>query len=203
MSYLTNPESGLPPRGTVLCIFQDSAAASTLEKQFVSKGYTVLRARHGMHGYWLAISSKPNVIITDLIDPTQESDYVIELLHRNHKTRSLPVVALVDDVRQTAPTKSCLAAVDVCLRADTPVDAIIEQLDTLVERNQICQQREAKPTQRETTSRHGVYTRFDEYFARLGDSELRRLLPKSRPRGTASKRRRSGLPDQSLAGQVD
>lgn len=181
MSYLTNPNSALPPRGTILCIFKDSMSAISLERQFVSKGYTVLRARHGMHGYWLALSSRPDAVVTDLIDPAQESDYIIELLQRNEKTRRLPLMALVSGLQQEAPTTSCLSMVDVVLRANTPVEEIIRQLDSLVEANEGTQAQVDAQRQTIRRTRSGTYTRFDDYFARLGASELRRMRPTQRP----------------------
>lgn len=183
MSYLTNPDSGLPPRGTVLCIFEDSISAVALERQFVSKGYTVLRARHAMHGYWLAISSRPDVVITDLIDPGEESDYLVDLLKRNQKTCSLPIIAMVDNVRQTEPAQSCLRMVDVCLRSDAPVDDIVAKLDALVEKNHHATEAAAR-SESAPKSTNGVFTRFDDYFARLGESELQKLRPKPHRRSS-------------------
>ena len=66
--------------------------------------------------------------------------------------------------------------VDIALCADAGVDEIVSELDKLVDRQQNRLREDTVSTS--SRSRGGVYTRFDDYFARLGDSELRQMRPK-------------------------
>ena len=47
-----------------------------------------------MHGYWLAVTEKPDVIITDLRMPQGEGEYVVECLKRNSDTSHIPIIVL-------------------------------------------------------------------------------------------------------------
>ncbi len=126
----------LPSRGKVLCVFDDSLLVQTLEPAIVASGFTLLRARHGMHGYWMALTGAPELIVTDISDPTHNADYLIECLKRNAKTRSIPVVALIHAGQQAAAKASCLKEVSLCVTRDISATDLIQKIKLLLDGGQ-------------------------------------------------------------------
>ena len=88
------PGASRPPGLKILCIDDDPHVINALAQNFEARGATVLCAFHGMQGFWLACSESPDVIITDMLMPRGDGDYVVECLKRNASTRSIPVVVL-------------------------------------------------------------------------------------------------------------
>ena len=86
------PEGSGGPK--LLCIDDDPNISEAFARRFHRYGIEVERAYHGMHGYWLAVTSKPDVIITDLRMPLGEGEYVVQCLERNAETAHIPVIVL-------------------------------------------------------------------------------------------------------------
>jgi CheY-like chemotaxis protein len=156
---LAKPSAGgLPSRGTILCVFTEDGSVAAYEAALSRRGYTLIRARHGMHGYWLSINARPDVILTDLVKPDDESSYLLDCLARNAKTSHIPVVAIVDQLKQNQPGISCLRGLTSCFLSNTKADALIDELDRLV----------ALRPQPQPTPTADHISRFDAFFADLG-----------------------------------
>jgi response regulator RpfG family c-di-GMP phosphodiesterase len=158
----SNDSSGkLPCRGKVLCIFDERRLVETIEPAVTAEGYTLLRARHGMHGYWMAITGTPDVIITDVPDEEIESNYLLECLNRNAKTREIPVIAMVNARQQSKPTVSCLRHVQLCVTKGISPSELLKQADDIIERN-------AKSKQSATAEAPVRTNNVDAVFSELG-----------------------------------
>ncbi len=129
-------QPNLPSRGKILCVFEDATLVRTLEPAIVAAGFTLLRARHGMHGYWMALTGAPELIVTDVSDPTHDADYLIECLKRNVKTRAIPIVALVHAGQQSAAKASCLKEVSLCVMKHISPKDLIGRIRSLLEGGQ-------------------------------------------------------------------
>ena len=151
----------LPPRGTILSILGDAQFGTTLETSLVSRGFTIVRARHAMHGVWLAITGSPDAILTDQIRPNDESNYLLDCLKRNPRTAMIPVVSMVDSLRQSEPAVSRLGEVAACYLKDSPVDQLIAELDRQIA---------IKASHAAVTPVRTDASRFDAIFAELGHS---------------------------------
>lgn len=81
-------------RPKVLCIDDDPNISAAIARRLRGYDVDVVRAYHGMHGYWLAVTEKPAVIITDLRMPQGDGELIIECLKRNAKTVNIPVIVL-------------------------------------------------------------------------------------------------------------
>jgi DNA-binding response OmpR family regulator len=79
---------------TVLCIDDDPQVAEVLQDHLERYDVELLRAYHGMQGYWLAVTHMPDVIITDLRMPQGDGGTILECLRRNSKTAAIPVIVL-------------------------------------------------------------------------------------------------------------
>jgi response regulator RpfG family c-di-GMP phosphodiesterase len=158
------PTGELPNRGTILCVFTNNDTVDAYETELSRRGFTLMRARHGMHGYWLAVNSQPDVIVTDVINPNDESCYLLDCLDRNIKTKHIPVVAIVERATQDHPGASCLRGVASCFLNGTRPDELVAEIDIRVPDG--VQDHPKLPAQRRS--------RFDMFFA-----DLRHSTPKA------------------------
>ena len=143
-----------------MCIFADRTLVNSLESSFAEHGFSLVRARHGMHGYWLAVTSQPDVIITDTILPSDDSSYLLDCLERNEKTQHIPILAMLDGLAQERPAMTCLGKMAGCFLKTTPASTLIERIDALIERPG------APASTPRSTADHT--SRFDAVFAELG-----------------------------------
>jgi len=78
----------------VLCIDDDPEISETIALRLQQYNVDVLRAFHGMHGLWLAIRCRPDLIITDVRMPQGGGGYIIERLRSHSVTCGLPIIVL-------------------------------------------------------------------------------------------------------------
>ncbi|MEO2048632.1 MAG: response regulator [Pirellulales bacterium] len=78
----------------VLCIDDDPEISRIIQLRLSEFEVEVERAFCGMQGHWLAVTSNPDVIITDLRMPQGEGEYILECLKRNAETFHIPVIVL-------------------------------------------------------------------------------------------------------------
>jgi DNA-binding response OmpR family regulator len=78
----------------ILCIDDDPEVCRAIEFRLCKYGADVSCAYFGTHGLWLAMTKKPDVIITDIGMPSGGGDYVIECLKRNAQTRAIRLLVL-------------------------------------------------------------------------------------------------------------
>ncbi len=157
------PKHPIPSRGSVLCVFEDAATVAEYEPKIAGVGFTLLRARHGMHGYWLAVTAQPDVIVTDVATHEKDAQYLLGCLARNHKTQNIPVIAIVEPTSdQKKPQLSCLHSVSTCLLKGTPSDELVTWIDKQIDRRPAV-----------TAVPPDELSRFDAFFADLGHSNVR------------------------------
>ncbi|MBN2023841.1 MAG: response regulator [Pirellulales bacterium] len=81
-------------RPTILCIDDDPEVSRSLAVRLRPYGVDVLRAFSGMQGFWMALNSRPDVIITDLKMPDGQGDYVFSRLKNHSLTKDTPIIVL-------------------------------------------------------------------------------------------------------------
>lgn len=81
-------------RTKILCIDDDPEVTRTLELRLARYQVETLRAMYGTQGFWLAMTEKPQLIITDIRMPQGQGDFLIQCLKGNAETRSIPVIVL-------------------------------------------------------------------------------------------------------------
>jgi DNA-binding response OmpR family regulator len=79
---------------TLLTIDDDPQISETITARLSQYEVHVLCAYHGMHGFWLAMTNRPNLIITDVRMPQGSGDYVVDCLRNNSDTRDIPIIVL-------------------------------------------------------------------------------------------------------------
>jgi response regulator RpfG family c-di-GMP phosphodiesterase len=111
-----------------------------------------------MHGLWLAVTTTPDVIVSNVSHPERSSNYLLESLRRNPKTERIPIIALIPTITQRQAAVSCLRwATSTWLRSSNPTELAgeIERLIAAAER-------------REAAVEWASIARRDAYFAQLG-----------------------------------
>lgn len=162
-NLLTGPNSGsIPSRGTILCVFQDAALVQTIEPAIARRGFALLRARSALHGLWIAATAQPDAILTDIPRAGCETDQLLESLNKNRRTRELPVIALVDSVKQTEIRPTCLRMADRCLLKTANVDVILSAVAESIE--------QSLPAKDAASNRPDRVLRVDAVFSEFGDS---------------------------------
>ena len=100
MSRNTQPDNPVLERPapcrtpTVLCIDDDPHVSEIIQDQLEAYEVKLLRAFFGTQGIWMAVTQKPDVIITDLRMPQGDGTTVIECLKRHAQTAAIPVIVL-------------------------------------------------------------------------------------------------------------
>jgi len=79
---------------TILCIDDDPQISETIGLRLNQYDVNVISACHGMHGFWLAMTNRPELVITDVNMPQGAGDYVVGCLRRNSDTHEIPIIVL-------------------------------------------------------------------------------------------------------------
>jgi response regulator RpfG family c-di-GMP phosphodiesterase len=87
----------------ILCCFSDQRTARGYEKALIEGGFSLLRARHGMHAYWLAITAKPDVVVVDARETDIATDYLLGRLQQNSKLAKTPILVITHQLNASAP----------------------------------------------------------------------------------------------------
>jgi CheY-like chemotaxis protein len=92
----------------VLCCFSDQGTARGYEQALMDSGFSLLRARHGMHAYWLAIAAKPDLLVIDARDMDINKDYLLGRLQQNGKLAKMPILVITHQQSDTNPAEAPL-----------------------------------------------------------------------------------------------
>ena len=110
-----------PPRvrARVLWVDDDPNITAAVTRRFRRRGVQVWPASDGMQGYWMAVTRKPDLIVTDLRMPRWEGRDLIECLLANRVTCTAPLVVISGYV--TPQERSNLLRAGVAAVLDKPV----------------------------------------------------------------------------------
>lgn len=106
--------------GRVLWVDDDPNITAAVTRKFRRRGIEVWPASDGMQGYWMAVTRKPDVIVTDLRMPRWEGGDLLECLLANEVTTEIPVVVLSGYV--TPDERRRLERIGVAAVLDKPAD---------------------------------------------------------------------------------
>lgn len=122
----TSPEIVLvaPRRPKLLCINDSSASCLALTRELCVYEIDVLNAPHGMQGYWLAMSEKPDIIVMDVMIDPAEAGQVLECLKKDAETASIPVIALAERMEPGLEDKLQRLGADFVQPLDVPFEEI-------------------------------------------------------------------------------
>jgi CheY-like chemotaxis protein len=107
-------------RGRILWVDDDLNITAAVTRRFRRKGYEIDPASDGMQGYWMAVTRKPDVIVTDLQMPRWEGDDLLGCLLANSETKNIPVIVVSGYVTPTERRRLELLGVEAVF--DKPVE---------------------------------------------------------------------------------
>lgn len=113
------PPSRSRTRARVLWVDDDPNLTASYARQLRREGIEVVPASDGMQGYWLAVTMRPDLIITDLRMPRWEGDELIDCLATNKETAGIPRIVLSGYVNEEVRRRMMHRGVEAVL--DKPV----------------------------------------------------------------------------------
>jgi DNA-binding response OmpR family regulator len=78
----------------ILSIDDDPEISSILHARLQPYHIDVLRAFSGMQGFWTAIVDRPSVIISDLVMPDGQGNYIFSRFQNHSLTKDIPFIVL-------------------------------------------------------------------------------------------------------------
>jgi response regulator RpfG family c-di-GMP phosphodiesterase len=120
-------------RPRILCIDDDPAIVAALAMRFRAYDVDVLTAFFGTQGIWLAITERPDVIITDIRMPNGDGDYVVECLKGRDDTCDIPVIVLTGTRDRDIKRWMLTLGVEAYLQKPANFAALLEAVGKLVE----------------------------------------------------------------------
>ncbi|MCA9264021.1 MAG: response regulator [Planctomycetales bacterium] len=121
----------------ILCIDDDPEISRSIELRLRPYRVQVLRAFHGMHGFWLAMTEHPDVIITDINMPQGQGDYIVECLKRNAETSDIPVYVLSGRRDESLKKRMRQLGVEDYLTKPCDADALLAAIEQFVELEEV------------------------------------------------------------------
>src|SRR5262245_58065597 len=85
---------GVRVPGKILIVEDHSDSANMLAVMLSMKGYETCYAENGEDGFHLALTEKPDLVLTDLEMPTANGVDLIRMLRATKETAHLPVIAM-------------------------------------------------------------------------------------------------------------
>lgn len=113
----------------VLLVEDDALLVKVLNKSLVDENFEVTVAMNGLEALDKAKTTKPNIIILDLVLPGLDGFGVLKQLKNTAETKNIPVV-VVSNLGQVADIKSvkALGADEYFIKANTELVTIINYL---------------------------------------------------------------------------
>lgn len=122
------------PAPTVLVVEDDPVILRLLEVNFELEGFTVYLAHDGAEGIDVAIASKPDVIVSDIMMPNVSGIELVQALKADESTASIPIV-LLSAKAQTGDLKAGMdaGADDYVTKPFEPLD-LVDRVNALLSR---------------------------------------------------------------------
>jgi len=80
--------------GTILVIDDDAVSLRFVVSLLKEKGYEVLVAEDGEHGWRLATTTRPDLIVTDLVMPYRDGFQLVNVIRADRELSKIPIILL-------------------------------------------------------------------------------------------------------------
>jgi DNA-binding response OmpR family regulator len=104
----------------ILSIDDDPEISSLLHARLAVYRIDVLRAFSGMQGFWTAVADQPMVIVSDLVMPDGQGDYVYTRMQSHPLTRDIPFIVFTG--QGNSAIKRSLLSMGVAAYLQKPMD---------------------------------------------------------------------------------
>ncbi|HEX3870042.1 MAG TPA: response regulator [Pirellulales bacterium] len=116
----------LVPR--VLCIDDDPDISKIIKLRLARYGVEVHRAFEGMQGYWTSLDMHPDVIISDMVMPDGQGNYIVSRLQQHSLTKDIPVIMLTGQQDPGLKRQMLAMGVEAYLTKPIVFDELLEEL---------------------------------------------------------------------------
>jgi DNA-binding response OmpR family regulator len=113
----------------VLLVEDDEMLHTMYTQKFTKEGYEVASAYNGAEGVAAAETSKPDVILLDIIMPKMDGFVALKKLKKNDMTKAIPVILLTnlgqeEDIRKGRE----LGATDYFIKANHTPQEVVDKV---------------------------------------------------------------------------
>lgn len=117
----------------ILVIEDEATLLYALQAKFSLKGFKVMAALDGKTGLDLALQTKPNLILLDLLLPIVDGFEVLKKLKENEETKEIPVIIISNlDDKEKIEKGLRMGAIDYLIKADYRLDEVIEKIKKII-----------------------------------------------------------------------
>ena len=119
----------------ILLVEDDKMLTEMYSLKFAESGYNVMQANSGLSGYELAIKTKPDIIMLDIILPEMDGFSVLKKLKSNKITKNIPVFFLTNLKQEEDVIKGKKeGAVDYLVKADLTPAQVLEKINKFLKK---------------------------------------------------------------------
>lgn len=117
----------------ILVIEDEATLLYALQAKFSLEGFKVMAALDGKTGLDLALQTKPNLILLDLLLPIVDGFEVLKRLKENEETKEIPVIIISNlDDKEKIEEGLRMGAIDYLVKADYRLDEVIEKIRKII-----------------------------------------------------------------------
>ncbi|MCK5460216.1 response regulator [Candidatus Parcubacteria bacterium] len=119
----------------ILLVEDDKMLTEMYSLKFAEFGYKVTQANSGLSGYKLAIKTKPDIIMLDIILPEMDGFSVLKKLKSNKATENIPVFFLTNLKQEEDVIRGKKeGAVDYLVKADLTPAQVLEKINKFLKK---------------------------------------------------------------------
>src|SRR5215510_12466432 len=117
-----------PPQSTILCVDDDRVTLRVIERLLTNNGYTALTAENGEQALEIMQTTKPDLILLDVMMPGMDGYEVCAKLQQDKDLSYIPVIFSTAREEEEDKTRAfALGAVDYLVKP-TPNDVLLQKV---------------------------------------------------------------------------
>lgn len=133
--------SGTAEDAPLLLLVEDNGEVRRFIKNILSKTYKVLEAANGEEGYKLALSTLPDMVISDLMMPVKNGVELLQALRANFDTSHIPFILLTAKDDEKSRLEGLEYGADDYITKPFSLSYLLKRIENLLEQRQLLQER--------------------------------------------------------------
>ena len=156
-------------------VVKDAQLLQHFEPALSAHGARIVWARHGMHGYWLAMTEVPKVLVTDIPNPDDDQNYFLDYLKKTAQTSHIPIVMLCEQLSWERMESLRAQGVAMCLERDIDPEQLAAEVHRLLTSSH------AGGVVHTMQTGHSRQERVDAFFSTFGEGDRQRTTNGGKP----------------------
>ena len=117
----------------ILVVEDEISLLKAIEEKFIHEGFEVLKARNGEEGLRMAIETKPDIILLDIIMPKMDGITMIKELRKDAWGKNAKIILLTNLSSPEAVTEAIQHNVyDYLVKTNWKLEAIVLKVKTML-----------------------------------------------------------------------